>query len=420
MDGRGLFMDNLKRAGNQGYEVFTIPAPVVDGDEISLIDIWLVLVRRKRVIFAALLLGGAIAAALALLVPPSYRFFTTVALGQLTLKNGGEMKILPLDSPQNALAKLQDAYIPQVQATWMEKNKGAADARGCKLVAKIPKGSNLVMIEAKGTEEDGPTCLGLISHAAQALVRDHDSMLAPVKARLTAQLDSAKLALETLKDDRIFAVKVNALKRQLSSARHKLSMLEDQKEILENRYTHIDTERELATKALQNNTSTLKTALKNRAATLKYSGNLATAVTLLTLGNEIQHYQDRIASLDQRLSIDLPEKREALQKQLEANKRAQQQQTDLITGREAELAKLHIDRTRQESSQLLNIKELESRIAEMRPTTRILREASRSIGSVSASAAVKVALGLMLGLMLGVFAAFVAEFLAKADKANTH
>jgi len=411
-------MDNLKRTESREGEVFAVPGYVTDEDEISLIDIWLVLVRRKRVIFAAILLGGVIASAWALLIPPSYRFFTTLSLGQLTLKNGGEMKILPLDTPQNALAKLQNAYIPQVQAKWRGKNKAVDEVRGCNLVAKIPKDSHLVMIEAKAREADGPTCLGLISQAAQALVHDHDSLLAPVKARLSAQLDSAKLALETLKDDRIFAVKVNALKRQLSGARHKLSALEDQKEILENRYAHIDTERELTTKALQDNTATLKTAVKNRAAILKRSSNPATAVTLLTLGNEIQHYQDRIASLDQRLSISLPEKREALQKQLEANKRAQQQQTDLIAGREAELAKLHIDRERQERNQLLTIKELESRIAEMRPT-RILRTANMSPRPVSASMSVKVVLGLMLGLMLGMFAAFVTEFLAKADKANT-
>ncbi|VAW73785.1 hypothetical protein MNBD_GAMMA13-524, partial [hydrothermal vent metagenome] len=147
--------------------------------------------------------------------------------------------------------------------------------------------------------------------------------------------------------------------------------------------------------------------------------NPATAVTLLTLGSEIQHYQDRIANLDQRLSINLPEKRETLQKQLETNIRSQQQQADLIAGHEAELAKLNIDRTRQESSQLLSIKGLESRIAEVR-STRILHESSRSIGPVSSGAAVKIALGLMLGLMLGVLGAFVAEFMAKTSTADSY
>ena len=416
MDAEGPVMDDLKRTVNRGREVFVVPDPVVEGDEISLIDIWLVLVRRKRVIMAALLLGGGLATAVALLVPPSYRFFTTVALGQLTLKNGGEIKILPLDSPQNALAKFQDAYIPRVQAKWVAKNP---DARGCKLTAKIPKGSNLVMVEARASEKDGSTCLQLIGDAAQALVRDHDRMLAPVKARLSAQLDSAKLALETLRDDRIFAIKVNALKRQLSGARHQLSALKDQQALLESRYKSIDTERKLTNKALQDNTATLKTSMKNRATTLKQRSNPATAVTLLTLGNEIQHYQDRIASLDQRLSINLPEKRESLQKQLDANQRTQQQQTELIAGHEAQLEKLHIDRKRQETSQLLTLKALESRLAEIRPT-RILREASRSIGPVSSSAAVKVILGLMLGLMLGILGAFVAEFAAKARQANDH
>lgn len=403
-------MSILKKPGDPEDLVHFALCPVDVEDEISLIDLWRVLVRRKRVILAGFLLGVTVALAFLLFVPEKYRFHTTITLGQLTIKSTNETMVVPLDTPETVLAKLKEGYIPRILEQAVTKSGNTKDYR---LQVKNPKGSNLVVIEANGPLRDESIYLQLINDAAQALVQNHDKILAPVEARLSTQLELAKLELERIRDDRIFTVKMNGVKQKIATAGYALSALKDQRRIIEGRYKYIDIENELTKKQLQETESTLKTALKNRATAIKQSGNPATAVTLLVFGSEIQHYQNRIAAHDQRLYITLPEEQEKLKKQLEDNTRAQQQQTALISSYKAELEKMHINRARQEGVQMLAVKEIKSRIAGLRPT-RILRQAGRSISPVGTGAAVMIALGVMLGLVMGVFGAFMVEFLAKA------
>ena len=405
-------MDSLKKTGGPEDVVHFVALPPVNTeDEISLIDLWLVLVRRKQVVLVGLLLGVTIASAFLLFVPEKYRFHTTIVLGQLTTSSADKITVLPIDTPETVMAKLEEGYIPQILEQAVTKSE---DTKGYRLQVKIPKESNLVIVEADGPLQDENIYLQLINDAAQALVRDHDKIIAPVEARLSIRLERAKLELETIRDNQIFAVKINALKQKIANVSLKLLALKDQRKITEGLYKYTDIEDKLTKKQHQENEATLKTALENRAKSIKQNNNPATAVTLLIFGNEIQHYQNRIAELDQHMYITLPEKRENLLKQLEDNTRAQQQQTDLISSYQAELEKMHLDRAKQENIQLLAIKEIESGIAEIRPT-QILRQAGRSNSPVGTGTVVKIALGVILGLMMGVFGAFLVEFLAKAS-----
>lgn len=397
-------MANLTKARNAEDVIYIASSPINPEDEISLIDLWLILVRRKRVILVGLLIG-VVASIVLLSVPEKYRFHTTIVLGQLNYTS-------QIDTPETVLAKLKEGYLPQILKRLMAEDK---NAKAYKLQVDIPKKSNLVIVEAKGSLQDESTYLQLINDTAQALVQDHDKILAPAVAKLSTQLELAKLELGTTRDDHIFAVKLNTFKQKIANARLKLLALKDQRKIIESRYKYTEIEDGLAKTQHQEYESTLKTALKNRAESIKQSGNPATAVTLLMFGNEIQHYQNRIAELDQRMHIVLPEKRENLQKQLEDNTRAQQQQTEQISNYQAELEKMHIDRTKLESIQLLAIKQIESNIEGMRPTI-VLGHASRSIRPVGIGTAVKIVLGIILGLMMGVFGAFFVEFLSKTRK----
>ncbi len=75
-------------------------------DEISLVDLWLVLAKRKRLIAAV---AGTIAVAgllYALLMPRAYTYTTSIEIA----RDGDKL----LESPQTVLAKLQESYIPLV------------------------------------------------------------------------------------------------------------------------------------------------------------------------------------------------------------------------------------------------------------------------------------------------------------------
>lgn len=405
----------MKKTGAPEDVIYFASSPVSTENETSLIDLWNILARRKWVILAGLLFGITAALASLLFIPEKYRFHTSIVLGQLIINSTNQIEFLPIDTPETVLAKLNEGYIPQIMEQAVKKSGNSKDY---KLHAKIPKGSKLVVIEAIGPAKNESIYLQLISDAAHALVKDHDKILTPAKEKLMTELEQAQLEFETIKDDREFTVEMNALKQDMAKAKNKLFALKDHRKIIEARKKHIDIERDLAKKQHQDYKSTLETALKNRAETIKQSNNPATAVTLLMFGSEIQHYQERIATLDQQLQITLPEKLENLQKQLEDNTRAQQQQTDLISNYELEIEKMDLNRKKKESVQLLIIKDIKSRMEEIRPT-QILHQAGRSIDPVGIGMTVKIILGLILGLVVGVLGVFVMEFLAKASARST-
>ncbi len=405
-------MANLKTLRTTKNEVHSEPHAIATENEMSLTHFWLILAHHKQIIVAGLLLGVVFAMAFALFIPDKYRFYTTIALGQLAIQNTGETEILPIDSPKTALAKLESSYFPQALEQALANDQNTS---GYKLQANSPKDSNLVIIETIGTLQNKVAYLQIISNAAQALIQDHNNILAPIEVARTAKLERAMLKLKTIRDTQVFAAKIDVLKQKIVDTKRKLSAIKDQRKIIESRYKNIDMEDELTKKQYQDNESTLNTALKNRATIIKQNDNPATAVTLLMLGSEIQHYQNHMAALAQRLNIGLPEKREHLKKQLKDNARTQQQQIDLVSSYKTELEIMHIDRTRQENIQMLAIKELKEHSSFTLPT-RILRQASTSTTAIGSSTTVKIAVGLMLGLMLGLFGVFVLEFLAKVSR----
>jgi len=406
-------MSNLnKTAYSDDEKANSSYQPAISEDEISLFDLCLVLAHRKWMVVGGLLLGTSIAVLVALSTPENYRFYTTIILGQLTTTNGGETKIIPLESPAVALAKLKDGYFPLISEQAAINN---THIKNHKLQATNPKGSNLLIIETIGPLQNSDIYLQLISNSAQALIQDHNRILAPEKARLEAQIKRAKLELETKKDDRIFNAEVNTLKQQIDTTKHHMSALQDQRKIIDEGLTHIDIENKLAKKQHQDTDIMLKTALTNQAATLKQSNNPTTVLTMLALSNEIQNYQDRIATLDHRLNISLPEKQANLEKQLRSNTREQQQQANIINSYKVELEKLHIDHKKQLNIQVLAIEELESQTSGMQPT-QVLRPAGKSITPEGSGKTANIAVGLLIGLLLGVFTAFAAEFITKAHK----
>ena len=106
------------------------PQYVYPEDEISLVDLWLVIVRHKKVfwsMFGVVVLAGLV---LALLIPKKYAITTAIDIGQ-TVVDG---KIVPLESPETVKAKLENALIPNL----LDKDPDK-DIREMKVEVSIPK-----------------------------------------------------------------------------------------------------------------------------------------------------------------------------------------------------------------------------------------------------------------------------------------
>ncbi len=110
----------------EGLEFRELPSPYAE-DEISLIDLWLVLVRRRLILGATLLACILAGLWFAFLQPPSYAFTTVIQIGRVVeLRGLGETVARvtpngPLELSETVVAKLNEGYIPKVLAAYVNE-----------------------------------------------------------------------------------------------------------------------------------------------------------------------------------------------------------------------------------------------------------------------------------------------------------
>jgi hypothetical protein len=123
--------------------------------EISLTDLWIVLVQRKRVVGAVVAVAILAGLTYALLGPLTYAYVTTIAIGTRVW----EEKVVPIEAPGTVLAKIVDSYIPLVLQDYEETHTDD-DKRQYKIRAKIPEGSDVVILNSvkcsRGHDGSGP------------------------------------------------------------------------------------------------------------------------------------------------------------------------------------------------------------------------------------------------------------------------
>jgi uncharacterized protein involved in exopolysaccharide biosynthesis len=167
-------------------------------DEISLIDLTMVLVRRKRMIAITTTFIIALGVIAALLTPKSYTFSTTIDIGSQII--GGTIK--PFESPQTLLAKIQHVFIPQTLNEQRQTN--SEDIKNFKIKASIPKNSVIIILKINGTENESDLITGLLQNVTQQAIQDHQRIYNAAKQNLLAlkeQLKTELAALEPAKDN---------------------------------------------------------------------------------------------------------------------------------------------------------------------------------------------------------------------------
>lgn len=323
-------------------------------DEISLIDLWGVLHRRKSIVGGVFIffLAGAVAAAL--IKSDKYLYSTSLEIG--TVIEDGKRVII--DSPNTVLSKIKEGYIPTVLS---EYAKTAEDADKIEIDVRLPKNSEIVVIESKGKESMGDTLKQLEGQIVELVKQDHGRIIDVTKNEMLAQLEKLKRDHEELKD---------------------------QEKMLINDQERIKVASGLVQVQLTDVKSLVDDATANRKKARRSVGDETVAMTLLMIDNEIDQNRKRMAELEERFYVTLPSKKDSLVKALADNRREQ-------ANNQTEIDKLEIV--------LKNIRE-----------TRAIIEPTQSLKPVGVSKPAIVLLGAIAGLMLGVFAAFFAEFLAKA------
>ncbi|HFE32733.1 MAG TPA: hypothetical protein ENJ17_05430 [Gammaproteobacteria bacterium] len=433
--------------------------PWHEEDSISLIDLWKVLSRRRGVIFGILALALLAGLLLALLMPEKYTYTTAIEIG--TKPSSGTTGAVPIEPPETVLAKIKESYIPQALHDFAQAQE---DDVGYKVEGRIPKGSELIVLEAKAPEEDGPAYLTIMQTVIDKVESDHRRVSAVIRSNIATQLAQAKLALDNLTDPSTLEVEKRTLESKLLKARIELERLKDpltlalpkkdlqtrkakaeksladlrdKEALLKARYQRLDEVDKLLKQQIADLRAQINDANSRRTKAIANLKSEASAMTMLMIDNELQQNRARLAALEERLFIKQQDAREQLENQIAANQRQYAIQRQAISKIDQELDKLIRDNKRTQKLQAPRVGELEEQLRKLLAdhqrkiarqqqaieqlqirfnnlqTTRALSPPLQSLEPAGPGKKIILILSLFLGLFLGIFAAFFVEFLAK-------
>ena len=333
------------------------PPPYYYEDEISLIDLWLVLVRRKKLLIAIFAVIVVIGLVLAFVIPKKYSFSTSIEIGSRVIQD----RVQPIESPETLLAKIQESYIPFVQLQY--RNQDQSDEKIYRISARVPKGSQLVVLESNGVESVSEIYKDLQQRVVNEVKKDHKRIIEVIRKELEIARNEAVNQLEELKDH----------EKLLLARSERLS------EIVK-----------LVTRQVEEAKQDLTTAENSRKRSVKEATNEAKAMTLLMLDSGIKDQRERLAKLEERLIVEIAEDQDKLAKEISGNKRAQQNQLAKIARVDAQL------------DNLVETRALLSPMQSMEPTGLAKR--------------VILAIAMVLGFIIAIMVVFIAEFLQKAKQ----
>lgn len=311
-------------------------------------DLLAIAAQHWRVILAIAATATCVALLLAIMQPLRYTYVTLIEIGTRFLAD----RVVPLESPDTVLTKLTANYTPRAIHEFEERN---AWNRACLNVdARVPKNSQLLMLNSVGTSEDEPACAALHEAIVQYLREDHSRTMAVVKKELEIKIDEAS---------------------------HSLERLQDEARMIEGQLKRIGAEQRLVALETSAARELVTTATAHREQMVREASNETRAMALLMLTNEVRQNRLRLTELERRSTVELPNEKEKLTVSLAEKRRSQTEQQTRI-----ESLKLQMD----------NMQE-----------TRAVMSVVRSLKPAGLTKSIVIAMGLTIGLVLGVLVALV-------------
>lgn len=380
-------------------------------NEINLVDIWLILLRRKWLIATVFCVCVGLGVAASFLISKQYAYSSTFEIGSTVRENGEKLEVALIEDPETVKGKLVASYIPLAQAQFFETDK-AGQGKLHDISVKIPKNSQILVLESKGTLGERAVFEGLHQRVADYLLTDHQRIIKVPQKNYEVLLDIERLKLKELEDPKIFAVSRIGLESKIQAAKTQLQSLKDRAQLIAARFSQLKKKRQLLTQQVDEVTEGLSAAKGSRSRALSEVTGEAKAMTLLLIDNQIEQSRTRLASLQERLFVQLEDEQQVLENEKKENIRNQSLQESRINELGSQLEKLLIDHDQAQEMQQQEIAKVQNKLDNLRPT-RTLGVAVKSLKPTGPGKALLLALSGVLGMMGGVFAAFFVEFLSR-------
>lgn len=196
-------------------------------NEVSLIDLAMVLIKRKALIITIIIGFLIFSISVALLTSKKYTYSTSLEIGSQIINDN----IRPFESPQTLSAKLQNGFIPK--ALSKQHKTSQKDSPKFKIEVSIPKDSKIVVLKAVGTDEKGNIINKLLQDTANFAIEDHNRVYEAVRKNLTSQIEQTEIELSSLNTaEDSYEDKARLLKSDISLLQSQLANLRGTRQIL--------------------------------------------------------------------------------------------------------------------------------------------------------------------------------------------
>ena len=451
-----IFMKNRPNIENQSNQLPTnLPKYVYPDDEISLIELWLIITKHKKIffyVFGAVLI---LSVAAAFMSQKQYTLSSTLDIGR-TIEDD---KTVLLESPETVKAKLDNALIPNILSQYKDEA-----IRLARIEVQIPQSSGLVLIKTQIAEKDVEKFSGLLAKMTDAIVQDHKRILKPIRSNITAAINQKELQLKKENDSRFFepiikkkeseltaanvtlnklqnntiqGYKRQSLEIELQNELNRLASLKENESILKKKKERLSRMNDLLVKQINELKDQIKTSAELQQDSMLKAKSGVQGMATLMINNELQQNRTRLAQLEERLYIDLENHHSELNKEINDNTREQVHQIALIDEKEKSLEKFKVENqldVEKQSSIIIKLEsekmqipaEKEQRIAILEQEisnlndqlsnlidTRVITQPIRSQLPTNTSRRLTVMLGGVVGIIFGFIAILIAVFMEK-------
>ena len=163
----------------------------VRDDEISLIDLVNVFVKRKMLFLSVMMLVTFLGLLYALSKPVVYSYFVSVEIG----RSGGGL----VESVDTLFNKINKHYIPVNTNKFMEQY---SDKRGLpSIMVSKEKESNMIFLETKGMLDDQSIHFEFINSLVNDIISDHQRLSSVYRKELELSSEQVNNAIKRLKDE---------------------------------------------------------------------------------------------------------------------------------------------------------------------------------------------------------------------------
>ncbi|MBZ5876650.1 Wzz/FepE/Etk N-terminal domain-containing protein [Chromohalobacter israelensis] len=161
-------------------------------DEISLVDLAVILIRRWKAMAVIFFVVVGIAVAAAFMLPKSYQYTSLYSVAEYTNQNGQRVGV---ESPASAVAKVQNLYLGQATRKLLEKHE--LESLPFEVSASNPSNTLLLQLDSDAAEDNQPLVSELHQQIIDRLQQDQAQLVERRHDSLERQLASAKQALES-------------------------------------------------------------------------------------------------------------------------------------------------------------------------------------------------------------------------------